>query len=52
MPISYRKRDDGKWEYRITFKDPITKKQKERSKRGFRTKPEARHVAQEHEKSC
>lgn len=25
MPISYRKRDDGKWEYRITFKDPITK---------------------------
>jgi len=50
VPISYRKRDDGKWEYRITFQDPITKKQKERSKRGFKTKPEARYAAQEHEK--
>lgn len=28
MPISYRKRDDGKWEYQITFKDPITKNTK------------------------
>ncbi len=50
MGISYRKHTDGKWEYRITFQDPITKKQKERSKRGFKTKSDARYSAQSHEK--
>jgi len=42
--ITYRKHD-SKWEYRIRFIDPITKKLNERSKRGFRTKPEAKHAA-------
>ncbi|WP_335338773.1 hypothetical protein [Lentibacillus amyloliquefaciens] len=35
--VTYRKRN-GKWEYRIRFQDPITKKQKERSKRGSQQK--------------
>jgi integrase len=49
MSISYRKHD-GKWEYRIKFIDPFTRKPREKSKRGFDTKPEARHAAQEREK--
>lgn len=49
MGISYRKRS-GKWEFRITFQDPTTKKQKEKSRCGFSTKPEARHAAQELER--
>lgn len=43
--ITYRKHN-GKWEYRIRFKDPITEKPTERSKRGFRTKPEAKNAAE------
>lgn len=43
--VTYRKRN-GKWEYRIRFQDPITKKQKERSKRGFSTKAKAKHAAE------
>lgn len=50
MSISYRKHDNGKWEYRIKFKDPFTQKLKEKSKRGFNSKPEARYKAQEVEK--
>ncbi|WP_371069106.1 tyrosine-type recombinase/integrase [Sediminibacillus sp. JSM 1682029] len=46
MGISYRKHN-GTWEYRIKYRDPITKKYKEKSKRGFKTKPEARFEAQE-----
>ncbi|UOQ85655.1 site-specific integrase [Gracilibacillus salinarum] len=46
MGISYRKHN-GSWEYRIKYQDPITKKYKEKSKRGFKTKPEARFEAQE-----
>lgn len=45
MNISYRK-INGKWEYRIRYIDPIIQKQKEKSKRGFRTKPEAKHAAE------
>ncbi|ENH96681.1 hypothetical protein J416_09294 [Gracilibacillus halophilus YIM-C55.5] len=48
MGISYRKHN-GSWEYRIKYQDPITKKYKEKSKRGFKTKPEARFEAQEME---
>jgi integrase len=48
--ISYRKHDNGKWEYRIKFLDPFTRKSKEKSKRGFDTKPEARYAAQKMEK--
>jgi integrase len=47
--ISYRKHDN-EWEYRIKYKDPITQKYREKSKRGFKTKPEARSHAQELEK--
>lgn len=49
MGISYRKHGTV-WEYRIKYKDPITQKYKEKSKRGFKTKPEARSEAQELEK--
>ncbi|WP_102706979.1 tyrosine-type recombinase/integrase [Terribacillus saccharophilus] len=48
MAISYRKHNK-EWEYRITYQDPITKKRKEKSRRGFSTKPEARLAAQEME---
>ena len=50
MGISYRQHNDKKWEYRIKLKDPITKRYKEKSKRGFNTKPEARFAAQKVEK--
>lgn len=50
MGISFRQREDKKWEYRVKIKDPITKKYKEKSKRGFKTKPEARFAAQKMEK--
>jgi integrase len=51
MGISYRKHKNGLWEYRIKYEDPLTKQQREKSKRGFRTKPEARFAAQEKEKA-
>ncbi len=34
---TYRKRGD-KWEYRISYKDPVTEKYKIKSKSGFSTK--------------
>lgn len=37
---TYRKRNN-KWEYRVRYVDPITGKKKEKSKGGFKTKPEA-----------
>ena len=45
VSITYRKHE-SKWEYRLRFKDPITKKIREKSKRGFRTKPEAKLAAE------
>jgi integrase len=47
---SFRKYPNGTWEYRIHYKDPLTGKYKERSKRGFATKKEAAIAASEEEK--
>lgn len=49
MSISYRKHGST-WEYRIRYRDPITQKYKEKAKRGFKSKPQARYAAQDHEK--
>ncbi len=49
MGISYTQQSKGNWEYRIRYRDPYTGKHKEKSKRGFKTKPEARFTAQEME---
>ncbi|KXU16172.1 Phage integrase [Streptococcus oralis] len=46
---SYRKRENGKWEYRISYKTPDGK-YKQKSKRGFRTKKEAELAAAQDEK--
>lgn len=45
---TYRKRGD-KWEYRISYKDPVTEKYKIKSKSGFTTKKEAQIAAQKME---
>lgn len=45
--ISYRQHENKKWEYRLRFIDPFTNKPAERSKRGFRTKGEAKHAAEQ-----
>ncbi len=50
MGISLREYKKGMWEYRVIYKDPISNKQKERSKRGFTGKTIARQAAQEVEK--
>jgi integrase len=42
---SFRKHENGTWEYRIRYKDPLTGKYKEKSKRGFKTKKEAQLAA-------
>lgn len=47
---TFRKRND-KWEYRISYKDPITNDYKVKSKTGFKTKQEAKVAATEMEKS-
>jgi|SRR5690625_981898 len=44
--VTYRQHKNKKWEYRIRFKDPITGKRRERSKRGFATKSEAKYAAE------
>lgn len=41
---SFRKHNNG-WEYRVRFKDPITQKYKETSRRGYSTKKEAQLAA-------
>ncbi|MBT2254009.1 tyrosine-type recombinase/integrase [Priestia megaterium] len=41
---SFRKRSN-KWEYRIKYTDPATKKKKEKTKGGFKTKKEAQLAA-------
>lgn len=46
---TFRKRN-GKWEYRVSFKDPFTQKYKVKSKSGFSTKKEAQTAASEEEK--
>ncbi len=51
MGISLREYKKGYWEYRVYYNDPITNKQREKSKRGFKKKTEARLAAQELEKS-
>ncbi|KLV18479.1 tyrosine-type recombinase/integrase [Bacillus altitudinis] len=42
---SFRKHSNGSWEYRIKIKDPISRKFKEKSKRGFPTKKAAQLAA-------
>lgn len=42
--ITYRKRGDT-WEYRIRYTDPVSGRQREKSKKGFRTKQEAKTAA-------
>jgi integrase len=42
---SFRKHDNGTWEYRIRYKDRSSQKHKEKSKRGFKTKKEAQLAA-------
>lgn len=48
----YKKKNDKKtyYEYRIYYKDPITQKPKEKSKKNFQSKPEAQQAAAEMEK--
>ncbi|NBI30932.1 tyrosine-type recombinase/integrase [Chengkuizengella marina] len=46
---SFKKHNTG-WEYRLKYKDPITKKFREKSQRGFSSKPEARKAAEEFER--
>ncbi|MDH6598423.1 Arm DNA-binding domain-containing protein [Bacillus aerius] len=43
---SFRQHENGTWEYRIRYKDKRTEKYKEKSKRGFKTKKEARIAAE------
>ncbi|MFC7061119.1 site-specific integrase [Halobacillus seohaensis] len=50
MGIGYRQHGKKNWEYRIRYNDPLSGKNKEMSKRGFETKPQARFAAQEMEK--
>jgi len=46
--ITYRKHGhDGKWEFRIRYNDPISGQRKENSRRGFKTKSEAKYAAEE-----
>lgn len=42
---SFRKHENGTWEYRIRYKDRITNKYREKSQRGFKTKKEAQLAA-------
>ncbi|WP_018664584.1 site-specific integrase [Heyndrickxia acidiproducens] len=48
----YKKKGSNKdfWEYRIYYHDPITKKIRERAKKGFKSKPEAKLAAAEMER--
>lgn len=46
---SYRKYDNGSWEYRISYKDPFSQNNKVKSKRGFKTKKEAQLAAKDME---
>lgn len=48
----YKKKGSNKdfWEYRIRYKDPMTQKYREKSKKGFQSKVEAKLAASEEEK--
>ena len=48
----YKKKGSNKdyWEYRIRYKDPTTHQFKEKSKKGFTSKPEAKLAAEEAER--
>ena len=48
----YKKKGSNKdfWEYRIYYQDPITRKTREKSKKGFTSKPEAKLAAEEMER--
>ncbi|MEK8133118.1 site-specific integrase [Paenibacillus filicis] len=46
---SFKKHDTG-WEFRVKYKDPFTKKFKEKSQRGFATKKEAQQAAADFER--
>ncbi|MCM3527882.1 site-specific integrase [Cytobacillus oceanisediminis] len=48
----YKKKGSNKdfWEYRIYYQDPITRKTREKSKKGFTSKPEAKLAAEEAER--
>ncbi|MGJ9381502.1 tyrosine-type recombinase/integrase [Salipaludibacillus sp. CF4.18] len=48
---SFEKHADKNWEYRIKYKNPLTGKFREKSKRGFATKTEARRAAEDMERS-
>lgn len=43
---TFKKHNTG-WEYRFVYKDPFTQKRKEKSQRGFRTKPDAVNALEE-----
>ncbi|WP_203362408.1 tyrosine-type recombinase/integrase [Bacillus sp. REN10] len=48
----YKKKNHNKdfWEYRIYYQDPITRKMREKSKKGFASKAEAKLAAEEAER--
>ena len=48
----YKKKGSNKewWEYRIYYQDPLSRKTREKSKKGFATKPEAKLAAEEAER--
>jgi integrase len=48
----YKKKGSNKdfWEYRIYYQDPITRKTREKAKKGFTSKPEAKLAAEEAER--
>lgn len=48
----YKKKGSTKdfWEYRIYYQDPITRKTREKSKKGFTNKAEAKLAAEEMER--
>jgi integrase len=43
---NYKNKSGAFWEYRILYKDPISGKKKEKSKKGFPTKAEAKKAAE------
>jgi integrase len=47
---NYKTKEGSFWEYRIIYKDPMTGKKKEKSKKKFTTKAEAKKAAEEMER--
>lgn len=48
---NYKNKSGAFWEYRFVYKDEITGKKKEKSKKGFKTKAEAKIACEEAEKN-